>query len=138
MDFELTVPDSMRSDVYAARVSAGDAVDYIPFIVRAPASGPTAKIAFLVPTASYLAYSNEHLSFGQGTQSIIGHTTVLGSEDIYLYEHPEFGLSTYDHHSDGSGVCYVSRLRPIPNMRPHHRFGGRYGVWRPTFTWSTG
>ena len=45
-DFELTVPDSMRSDVYAARVNADDAVDYIPFIVRAPASGPTAKIAF--------------------------------------------------------------------------------------------
>jgi N,N-dimethylformamidase len=123
-DFELTVPDSMPSDVYAARVSAGDAVDYIPFIVRAPAGRPTAKIAFLVPTASYLAYSNEHLSFGQGTQALIGHTLVLGSEDIYLYQHPEFGLSTYDHHADGSGVCYVSRLRPIPNMRPHHRFGG--------------
>ena len=124
MDFELLVPDTMRSDVYAAKVSAGDAIDYIPFVVRAPASGPTAKIAFLVPTASYLAYSNEHLSFGQGTQAIVGHTTVLGPDDIYLYEHPEFGLSTYDHHSDGSGVCYVSRLRPIPNMRPHHRFGG--------------
>ena len=123
-DFELTVPDTMRSDVYAARVSAGGAVDYIPFVVRAPLSGPTAKIAFLVPTASYLAYSNEHLSFGQGTQSIVGHTTVLEADDIYLYQHPEFGLSTYDHHSDGSGVCYVSRLRPIPNMRPHHRFGG--------------
>ena len=123
-DFELTVPDSMKSDVYAARVSTRDSVDYIPFIVRAPAGGATAKIAFLVPTASYLAYSNEHLSFGQGTQSIVGHTTVLEADDIYLYQHPEFGLSTYDHHSDGSGVCYVSRLRPIPNMRPHHRFGG--------------
>jgi N,N-dimethylformamidase len=123
-DFELTIPEGMKSDVYAARVSTRDCVDYIPFIVRAPASGPTARIVFLVPTASYLAYSNEHLSFGQGTQSIVGHTTVLGTDDIYLYQHPEFGLSTYDHHSDGSGVCYVSRLRPIPNMRPHHRFGG--------------
>jgi len=123
-DFELTIPEGMKSDVYAARVSTGDSVDYIPFVVRAPASGASAKIAFLVPTASYLAYSNEHLSFGQGTQSIVGHTTVLEADDIYLYQHPEFGLSTYDHHSDGSGVCYVSRLRPIPNMRPHHRFGG--------------
>lgn len=124
MDFELTVPDSMRSDIYAARVSAGGAVDYIPFIVRAPAGRPTAKIAFLVPTATYLAYSNERLSLDPGTQAIIGHTMVLGPEDLYLHQHPEFGLSTYDHHSDGSGVCYVSRLRPIPNMRPHHRFGG--------------
>ena len=91
---------------------------------RAPRGEATAKIAFLIPTASYLAYSNEHLSFGQAHGTIIGHTTVLGAEDLYLYEHPEFGLSTYDHHADGSGVCYVSRLRPIPNMRPHHRFGG--------------
>jgi N,N-dimethylformamidase len=27
----------------------------------------------------------------------------------------------YDHHSDGSGVCYASRLRPILNMRPRER-----------------
>jgi N,N-dimethylformamidase len=124
VDFELIVPESMRSDAYAARVRAGDAIDYIPFFVRAPASRPTAKIAFLVPTASYMAYSNEHLSLSRGTEPILGHALTLGPEDIYLYQHPEMGLSTYDHHSDGSGVCYVSRLRPIPNMRPHHRFVG--------------
>ncbi len=124
VDFEIAVPDSMRSDVYAARVRAGDAVDYIPFFVRARAGRPTSKIAFLVPTASYMAYSNERLSFSRGTEPIFGHALMLVPEDIYLYEHPEMGLSTYDHHSDGSGVCYVSRLRPIPNMRPHHRFAG--------------
>jgi N,N-dimethylformamidase len=31
-------------------------------------------------------------------------------------------LSLYDHHSDGSGVCYSSRLRPIVNMRPKWNF----------------
>ena len=27
----------------------------------------------------------------------------------------------YDLHSDGSGVCYASRLRPVLNMRPKER-----------------
>ena len=35
-----------------------------------------------------------------------------------LMHHPELGGSTYDTHSDGSGVCHVSRLRPIVNTRP--------------------
>ncbi|HZO81859.1 MAG TPA: N,N-dimethylformamidase beta subunit family domain-containing protein [Candidatus Binataceae bacterium] len=120
--FELIVPDTMRSDVYAARVRAGNAVDYIPFFVR-PASGrPTAQVLFLAPTASYMAYANEHLGVDVGVgDAIMGHTTVLQQEDLYLCAHPELGLSTYDHHSDGSGVCYSSRLRPIPNMRPNYR-----------------
>ena len=32
--------------------------------------------------------------------------------------HPELGNSLYDLHSDGSGICYSSRLRPVLNMRP--------------------
>jgi N,N-dimethylformamidase len=122
-DFELTVPDTMRSAIYAAKVTAGDAVDYIPFVVRRPTSAPPARIAFLMPTASYMAYSNEQLVFAS-TEAIVGRTSVLTPDDIYLYEHPELGLSTYDYHADGSGVCYVSRLRPIPNLRPHHRLDG--------------
>jgi len=126
--FELLVPEAMRSAIYAAKLTAGETVDYISFAVHRPAGQPAAKIAFLMPTASYMAYSNELLGFSQNiTEPIAGHPMILGLDDIHLYEHPELGLSTYDHHSDGSGVCYVSRLRPIPNLRPHHRFSGE--VW---------
>jgi N,N-dimethylformamidase len=123
--FELTVATSMRSAIYAAKLTAGDAVAYIPFAVR-PASGrPAAKIAFLMPTASYMAYSNAIFGFNQNfTQPVLGHTMLVNAEDIELYEHPELGLSTYDSHSDGSGVCYVSRLRPILHLQPHVRFFG--------------
>jgi N,N-dimethylformamidase len=121
-DFELTVTNSLRSGIYAAKISAGDAIDYIPFVVR-PTTGTSANIVFLMPTASYMAYSNEQLVFGP-TEAIVGRPTVISSDDLYLYRHPELGLSTYDYHSDGSGVCYASRLRPIPNMRPHHRLDG--------------
>ena len=122
---ELTVPVSMRSALYAAKLTAGDAVAYIPFAVRPRVVQPTARIAFLMPTASYMAYSNAIFGFTQSfVQPVLGHTTLLNAEDIDLYEHPELGLSTYDYHSDGSGVCYVSRLRPIPNLQPHCRFFG--------------
>jgi N,N-dimethylformamidase len=122
-DFELTVPETMRSAIYAAKLTAEDAVDYIPFVVRRPAGAPSPAIAFLMPTASYMAYSNSQIVFAP-SELFVGRSAVLTPEDIYLYEHPELGLSTYDNHADGSGVCYVSRLRPIPNLRPHHRFDG--------------
>jgi N,N-dimethylformamidase len=122
-DFELAVPDTMRSAIYAAKVTAGDAVDYLPFVVRRPTGAPSAKITFLMPTASYMAYSNTQIVFAP-SELFVGRTTILTPEDVYLYEHPELGLSTYDYHADGSGVSYVSRLRPIPNLRPHHRFDG--------------
>lgn len=122
-DFELIVPESMASNVYAAKVSAGDAIDYIPFVVRRPAGQPSAKILFLMPTASYMAYSNIHAPFAPTAfEPVVGRPVVATLDDLYLHEHPELGLSTYDSHSDGSGAAYVSRLRPIPNMRPYHRF----------------
>jgi hypothetical protein len=40
----------------------------------------------------------------------MGRTMIVQREDIYLFEHPELGLSTYDLHSDGSGVCYSTRF----------------------------
>ena len=67
VDFALTVPEDMKSGVYAARLRLGGrdapgSEDYIPFIVRPPAGRPTAKIAVIIPTASYMAYANENLS----------------------------------------------------------------------------
>jgi N,N-dimethylformamidase len=54
-------------------------------------------------------------------ESVLGHTSVLTEQDLYLYAHPELGLSTYDVHSDGSGVCFSSARRPIVAMRPKFR-----------------
>ena len=46
--------------------------------------------------------------------------TEIFPEDRYLNLRPELGNSMYDHHADGTGVCYSSRLRPILNFRPKH------------------
>ena len=121
-DFSYEVPAKTPSGVYAARLrggTKGDQEEYIPFYVRAPARGPTADIAFLAPTASYMAYSDYRLAFGGGETEInTCRVMALQPHDEFLARHPELGSSLYDRHGDGSGVCYSSRLRPDLGMRP--------------------
>jgi len=123
------VPDvSLKSGVYALRVRAGDKTDRIPVIVRP--QNPKAKIAVQMSTFTYLAYANEHLSFeAQIAQAIVAHTPVISEDDLEYNKLQEFGLSTYDHHSDGGGVCYSSWKRPIINIRPGYRMAGMTFPW---------
>jgi len=121
-DFEYTLPDGMESGVYAARLRTDDDECYIPFFVRPAAPADTADIAFLAPTASYLAYANDHLTTdGVITEPLSAQVSVMREEDIFLSEHREYGLSLYDSHADGSGIMYSSRKRPILNMVPKYK-----------------
>jgi N,N-dimethylformamidase len=125
----LTVPSELGSGVYALRLRAGEFEDHVPFFVRA-APGHEGDVALVLPTASYMAYGNEHMAASAPMgQAIIGHTPALHALDLLLMEHPELGLSAYDLHSDGSGVALCSRRRPIVNMRPRHRFSFM-GTWQ--------
>lgn len=119
-DIRWTVPDDLSPGPYALRLRAGDDLDYIPFFVRG-GSGRRATVTFLVPTLTYQAYANEHLYEAGGNQQFMEHEPLLSRHDRYVLEHPEVGKSVYDVHSDGSGVTYSSRLRPILNLRPHQR-----------------
>jgi N,N-dimethylformamidase beta subunit-like, C-terminal len=126
---ELEIPANLRSGVYALRLRAGGFEDHTPFFVR-PRPGHEATVALVLPTASYMAYANEHLAaVGPMGQAIIGHTPALQPLDLLLMERPELGLSTYELHADGSGVSFSSRRRPIVNMRPRHRFSF-LGTWQ--------
>ena len=91
--FDFKLPPTLKSGIYAARLRTETSEDYVPFFVRPKKGTTTAKIAFLVPTFSYLAYGS------------------TGSAGMNI-------LSNYSHHTDGSGIGYSSRLRPITNMRP--------------------
>ncbi len=120
-DFDLLVPETMRSGVYAAKLTAPDGeAEYIPFFVRPRRGSVMAEAVVLMPTASYLAYANERagLEGGGYLHAFSNHLTALGANDLWLNDHPEIGSSLYDRHSDGSGVAYSSRLRPILNFRP--------------------
>jgi N,N-dimethylformamidase len=120
VDFTLTIPTTLKSGLYAARLRAGGEEDYLPFVVK-PAPGKEKHIAFLLPTASYMAYANEHMATNAALIELVaGRLALLDKHSLFLNEHREYGASCYDTHSDGSGVCYSSRLRPILNMRPKH------------------
>jgi N,N-dimethylformamidase len=103
--FSFKVPDNLKSGIYAARLRTATAEDYVPFFVRPKKGTATAKIAFLVPTFSYLAYGGT--GGGESTNPGAGG----GNNGPRL-------MSLYAHHSDGPGFTYSSRLRPITNMRP--------------------
>ena len=119
-DFELVVPEGLKSGVYAARLTAGEQSDHIPFVVLPPRGTATADALFLMPSASYMAYANEHAAAEGGgyMQSFANHLSGLSAQDLLLDSRPDLGYSLYDVHSDGSGVCYSSRLRPVLNFRP--------------------
>ena len=115
----MEVPD-LKSGVYAARLRAGDAEEHVVFFLRP--KQPTAPIAMLIPTCSYLAYANERIGLGTGIAQVLSsQVTVIHEWDVELQRRPEYGASCYDSHRDGAGVCYTTRLRPIFNMRPRHR-----------------
>ena len=136
VDFELKIPDHLKSGVYAARLRIGgedspETEDYIPFVVRPPRGKTTSKLAFILPTNAYIAYSNDNLCTNCVVAELLaGKVPVMTAADLYLNEHREYGLSTYSLHSDGSGVCYSSRLRPILNMRPKYRHWLSPSLWQ--------
>ncbi len=98
--FEFTIPPSLRSGVYAAKLATGADAYHVPFYVRPAGRRATAPILFLAPTNSYLAYANFRETFATD-KSVLG---------------------LYHLHADGSAVFYSSRRRPIVNHRPGSTF----------------
>jgi N,N-dimethylformamidase len=123
-DVTFSVPDDLASGVYAFRLAAGGVVDHVPFFVRPPRGQRTAEIAYLMPTFTYLAYSDERMLWADNINyaDLTDRTIVPSDPDVAVREHPEWGSSIYDFHRDGTGFCFASRRRPVPNMRPDYRF----------------
>jgi N,N-dimethylformamidase len=120
----LKLPDDLRSGAYAMRLRAGDGKglgeEYIVFFVRPNA--PIGRLAFLAPTATYLAHANERISLDDPmTQIVTGMTPLLTDVDVELCKRGDFGLSTLDYSVDGQGIFFSSYRRPIVNMRPKSR-----------------
>ena len=123
------VPEKMRSGMYALRTRVRTLEDFIPFVVRPGPRQAKAKVALLVPTFTYLAYANEHLLSVPASREALLSGYGHGGTAVANYPctpHDEYIVanrlnSLYDVHTDGSGVCYASQLRPLVNMRPSYR-----------------
>jgi len=128
------LPADLRSGAYAMRLRAGDGrglgEEHVVFFVRP--TEPKGRVCFLAPTASYLAYANVGTAFdGALLQAISASTPIFQEVDLDVYKNDvEFGLSTYDVHGDGAGVCYSSYRRPIINFRPKYRAPGIGATWQ--------
>jgi N,N-dimethylformamidase len=122
VDFEFQVPTDLRSAVYAVKLTSGEGdEDYVPFFVRPPLGTCTAKIAVIMSTIDYMAYANEHLAANAaGAELLVYRIPVMQRQNMFLAEHREYGSSIYDTHTDVSGVCLSSRLRPVLSFRPRY------------------
>ncbi|MEU6262846.1 N,N-dimethylformamidase beta subunit family domain-containing protein [Saccharopolyspora shandongensis] len=115
-----TVPAGLASGVYALKVTAGEDTDRMPFVVTPAAH--RAPVLVVLPTWTYLAYANwrTYAEYEQERVDLYKERRGVDERDHWLARHPEFGRSLYDVHTDGSGVFYSTRRRPIIALRPDY------------------
>lgn len=127
--FDWSVPAGSKSGLYAACISTTEGEDLMPFFVRPPVGKRGARVAFLAPIYTYLAYSNSDCSDDTKIAGISeGHK--LTDRERFVCTHPEVGRSLYDKHTDGSGISHVSWLRPMPDLRLDHGLWSKGGSGR--------
>ena len=101
----------LKSGIYAVHLQHGKSEHYVPFFVAPPKGTATAPTAFLIPTTTYLAYTNWTRNFAQLERYPAFH---FNADDIdFLMQHPEFGRGLYDQHIDGTLVTRSSWRRPL-------------------------
>ncbi|HPU50117.1 MAG TPA: hypothetical protein PK359_01050 [Burkholderiaceae bacterium] len=117
----VTIPEGLRSDAYALVLKAGGLEENIPFFVVPPRGGATAKIAVLVSTCTYTIYGNharpEWMLDAQWREAHIAQSKAWNAYPYNPGEHRDYGLSTYNYHTDGSGIGIVTWRRPMLNLR---------------------
>ena len=139
-DFSIRIPRNAQSGIYAVEVQStkgrktSDMITFIVGTTERTASMANEKIAFVLPTFTYLAYANDKLgdpnrSSSGGTGAAlcdIAPTPTVNSHRNH--RRLDLGLSTYDVHNDGSANVYSTARRPIMNLRPNFV---SYGLGRP-------
>ena len=115
-DFSFHVPANFKSGIYAAKLEITENItEMVPFFVTAPLEKPQARICILIPTFTYTVYAN--IARGNTNSEMRQRMDDWGAQKYSADDHAEYGLSTYNYHSDGSGISYSSRRRPIITMR---------------------
>lgn len=115
-DFTFTIPDNMPPGVYIMRLECEGQFDAIPFFVCAPLGKPKSDLCVLVSTFTYTIYGNHaRPDYEPSWQERIADWNAYPHNPA---EYPQYGLSTYNYHADGSGICHASHRRPLFNLRP--------------------
>ncbi len=115
-DFTYTLPDDIPSGVYIMRLRCDDHEDAIPFFVCPPTRERRAKLCVLFSTFTYAIYGNHaRPDYHPDWQNRI---KTWGAYPYNPSEYTHYGLSTYNYHADGSGICHASHKRPLFNLKP--------------------
>lgn len=114
--FSFTIPDDMPSGIYVMRIECNGHEDAMPFFVCPPKGVRRAKLCVLVSTFTYAIYGNHaRPDYVPAWQDRIKE---WGAYPHNPAAYPQYGLSTYNNHSDGAGICHASHKRPLFNLRP--------------------
>lgn len=137
-DFSYCIPEGLPSGIYAVRLrdlTAGQgSEDYIPFFVAAPKGQPTSKVALLLSTTSYTAYTNvsweqilrKKVTDKTGATQLINKdifpTVLRPAEDVAFrvkqMQARQLGKGVYLHHTDGSHCNTASQKYPNMTIKP--------------------
>ena len=121
-DFEFEVPPDMPSGVYVMRIAAEGHHDAMPFFICPPKKRPSADVCVLVSTFTYTVYGNHaRPDFDTKWLDRIKDWNAYPNNPA-VYRH--YGLSTYNNHTDGSGICHASHRRVLFNLRPGYQTFG--------------
>ena len=118
--FAYTLPDDIPSGIYVMHIRYDEHEDAMPFFVcaakRAAGQKPGNKVCVLVSTFTYAIYGNHARPDWQPAwqEKVKRFSGYPHNPAVYT----GYGLSTYNDHSDGSGICHASHLRPLFNLRP--------------------
>jgi len=115
-DFSFTVPVDMPSGVYVMRLHDGQYEDAIPIYICAINNRSRKPLCVLIPTFTYAIYGNH--ARPDWTPEWKDRNNAQQAYPWNPAEYPDYGLSTYNYHHDGSGICHASHERPLFNMRP--------------------
>jgi N,N-dimethylformamidase len=119
--FEWTVPEAQASGCYALLLAAGDNTENIPVFIVPPKGKARADIAVLFSTYTYTVYGNHARPEWQRDPAWKA-AWIEQAKAWTAYQHnpgghPDYGLSTYNFHTDGSGIGHASWHRPMLNLR---------------------
>ncbi|MGR3570717.1 N,N-dimethylformamidase beta subunit family domain-containing protein [Brevirhabdus sp.] len=115
-DFTFTLPRDIPSGAYVMRLECEGAQEAIPLFVCPPRGQRRADLCVVIPSFTYVVYGNH--ARPEYDPSWLERIADWGAYPHNPAEYRDYGLSTYNTHADGSGICHASHLRPLFNMRP--------------------
>jgi len=122
-DFKFKIPNNMPSGIYVMKIEGEGYEDSMPFFLAPKIKKIKNKICVLISTFTYSIYGNHaRVDFEENWLKRIKEWCAYPYNPVKF---KEYGLSTYNYHSDGSGICHASHRRPLFNLRPGYiTFGG--------------